>query len=71
MVTEECASASDGSLNAAIAIDELARTRCEERVRNLQRFFEEVVRVSARGDMTAGETVGELLRVGVRATSPS
>ena len=68
VVTEECASASDGSENTAIAIDELARTRYEERVRNPQRFFEEVVRAFASGDMTAGEAVGELLRVGVRAT---
>lgn len=68
VVTEECASASDGSENTSIAIDELARTRYEERVRNPQRFFEEVARAFACGDMTAGDAVGELLRVGVRAT---
>ena len=67
-VTEECASASDGSENTAIAIDEVARTRYEERVRNPQPFFEEVVRAFSCGDLTAGDAVGELSRVGVQVT---
>ena len=68
VVTEECASASDGSENTAIAIDELARTRYEERVRNPRPFFEEVVLSFSCGDITAAQAIGELQQVGVQAT---
>lgn len=53
VVTEECASASDGSENTVIAIEELARTQYEECVRNPQPFFEEVMRAFTCGHVTA------------------
>jgi len=71
LVTEECATCgtdSDGSENTVHVIDELARTRHEERVRNPQPFFEEVVRSFSCGEITAAHAVAELQRVGVRAT---
>ena len=71
LVTEECATCgidSDGSENTVHVIDELARTRHEERVRNPQPFFEEVVRSFSCGEITAAHAVTELQRVGVRAT---
>jgi len=71
VVTEECATCgtdSDGSENTVHVIDELAHTRHEERVRNPQPFFEEVVRSFSCGEITAAHAVAELQRVGVRAT---
>ena len=71
LVTEECATCgtdSDGSENTVHFIDELARTRHEERVRNPQPFFEEVVRSFSCGEITAAHAVAELQRIGVRAT---
>lgn len=71
LVTEECSTCgtdSDGSENTVHVIDELARTRHEERVRNPQPFFEEVVRSFSCGEITAAHAVAELRRVGVRAT---
>ena len=71
LVSEECATCgtdSDGSENTVHVVDELARTRHEERVRNPQPFFEEVVRSFSCGEITAAHAATELQRIGVRAT---
>ena len=68
LVTEECASTSDGSENTVHVTDDLARTRHEERVRNPQPVYVEVVRAFSRGDLSATEAVDELRQVGVRVT---
>jgi len=68
LVTEECATCGTDSNGSENTVEELARTRHEERVRNPQPFFEEVVRLFSCDDITAAHAVAELQRVGVRAT---